>query len=59
MNAISLRPNGLNGFLKILYAVSCQLWFHQTSLGRLSDFIIKKSNYYHFSPLQLCGIIGS
>jgi hypothetical protein len=25
MNAISLRPNGLNGFLKILYAVSCQL----------------------------------
>jgi hypothetical protein len=43
----------------MLSAVSCQLWFHQTSLGRLSDFIIKKSNYYHFSPLQLCGIIGS
>jgi hypothetical protein len=57
MNAISLRPNGLNGFLKILYAVSSG--FIKPRWERLSDFIIKKSNYYHFSPLQLCGIIGS
>jgi hypothetical protein len=57
MNDISLRLNGLNGFLKILYAVSSG--FIKPRWERLSDFIIKKSNYYHFSPLQLCGIIGS
>jgi hypothetical protein len=49
--------NGLNGFLKILYAVSSG--FIKLRWKRLSDFIIKKSNYYHFSPLQLCGMIGS
>jgi hypothetical protein len=57
MNAVSLRLNGLNGFLEILFAVSSG--FIKLRWERLSDFIIKKSNYYHFSPLQLCGIIGS
>ena len=57
MNAISLLLNGLNGFLKILYTVSSG--FIKLHWERLSDFIIKKSSYYHFSPLQLCGMIGS
>jgi hypothetical protein len=57
MNAISLLLNGLNGFLKILYTVSSG--FIKIHWERLSDFIIKRSNYYHFSPLQLCGMIGS
>jgi hypothetical protein len=54
MNAISLL---LNGFPKILSTVSSG--FINLHWERLSDFIIKKSNYYHFSPLQLCGMIGA
>jgi hypothetical protein len=56
MKAINLRLNG-NDFLEILYTVGHG--FIEFRRERLSDFIIKKSNYYHFSPLQLCGMIGS
>jgi hypothetical protein len=52
-----VQLNGLNGFPKILSAVSSG--FINLHWERLSDFIIRKSNYYHFSPLQLCGMIGA
>jgi hypothetical protein len=57
MNAINLMLNGLNGCLKILYTVSPG--FLKFRWERLSDFIIEKSNYYHFAPLQPCCMIDS